>query len=386
MSLLSPKNSIWLAGFRPFFLLACVLGVVIPGLWGLIFSGNVSLPPGINPMQWHAHEMFYGFGGAVLIGFLLTASKNWVNVRGIHGAALMGLVCLWISERGLIFYSSSDGYLIKHVGLSLFPMASGTYIAWTLIRHRKVDTFKDNYFFLFLLAMFVLSKNLLLSEAYYQEGIAMSLGIFRLAFAVMFERTMPQFMKSTEGVILYRNIFLDYAIKILIAIGVFQSFFPIEISALTLVMASTLMFARWLMWRPPLGFSKFGNGVMYLGYLGLAIHLIFEGLKLAGIWSFGAYSIHIFTFMCMGIVIPSMLIRISKGHTGRKPEFLLIDKIPIYLILIASVFRLLLPLFIRSFYSSWILVSGLLWSSAYLVLIFRIAPFLLNARIDGKTH
>ena len=92
--------------------------------------------------------MLYGFGGAVLIGFLLTASKNWVNVRGIHGAALMGLVGLWISERGLIFYSFGDGYLIKHLVLSLFPMASGAYIAWTLIRHCKVDTFKDNYFFL----------------------------------------------------------------------------------------------------------------------------------------------------------------------------------------------------------------------------------------------
>ncbi|HND84747.1 MAG TPA: NnrS family protein, partial [Pseudobdellovibrionaceae bacterium] len=173
---MSPKHSIWLAGFRPFFLLASIMGMLMPGLWGLTFSGKITMPAGINPMQWHAHEMLYGFGAAVLIGFLLTASKNWVNVRGIHGAALMGLAGLWTFERGLIFYSSGDSYLIKHLGLSLFLAASGIYIAWTLIKYNKGDTFKDNYFFLFLLAMIVLSKNLLLSEIYYQHGIAMSLG------------------------------------------------------------------------------------------------------------------------------------------------------------------------------------------------------------------
>jgi uncharacterized protein involved in response to NO len=29
--------------------------------------------------------MFFGFGWAVLGGFLLTASKNWVKIRGYHG-------------------------------------------------------------------------------------------------------------------------------------------------------------------------------------------------------------------------------------------------------------------------------------------------------------
>ncbi|MFZ5462249.1 MAG: NnrS family protein [Pseudomonadota bacterium] len=42
-------------------------------------------------VQWHAREMFFGFGWAVMGGFLLTATKNWVRVRGYHGPPLVFL-------------------------------------------------------------------------------------------------------------------------------------------------------------------------------------------------------------------------------------------------------------------------------------------------------
>ena len=78
---LSHRHSLWLAGFRPFFTLTIFMGLVMPSIWGLVFSGKLTLPLGLTAMQWHAHEMLFGFAGSVLIGFLLTASKNWVNVR-----------------------------------------------------------------------------------------------------------------------------------------------------------------------------------------------------------------------------------------------------------------------------------------------------------------
>ena len=94
------KHPLWLVGFRPFFTLACLSGLSLPILWALIFSGTVPAPTtSFSPFQWHAHEMFFGFGWAVLGGFLLTASKNWVNIRGYHGSALIFLVCAWLIER-----------------------------------------------------------------------------------------------------------------------------------------------------------------------------------------------------------------------------------------------------------------------------------------------
>ncbi len=103
LRILSPRHPLWRAGFRPFFTLAIFMGFLMPVIWGLVFSGRLALPLGINSIQWHAHEMFFGFAGSVLIGFLLTASKNWVKVRGIHGVSLMILVGLWVFERVFVY-------------------------------------------------------------------------------------------------------------------------------------------------------------------------------------------------------------------------------------------------------------------------------------------
>lgn len=382
----SPDHSLWLAGFRPFFILAIFMGFLMPAIWGLIFSAKLALPFGVNPIQWHAHEMLFGFGGSVLIGFLLTASKNWVKVRGIHGVNLMILAGLWVFERVFIYYASGFGLIFKHLGVSLFFAASGLYIISTLLRNRRNDSFHDNYFFVVLLGLILVAKNLLISESYYQYGITMTVGLFRLAFVVMFERTIPQFMKNTEGQDLYRNKILDVSIKVSVLISVFQSFFHPIVASGILMIAGSLLFLRWILWRPDIGFKKFGNAMMYAGYFGLVMHFIFAVLQVSEIWSVGTIALHIFTLLCLGIVIPSMLVRISQGHTGRKPQFFVSDKMAISFIFISAFFRLLLPLILPSGYSTWVMTAGFLWSSAFLILGIRLVPFLLQARIDGKEH
>ncbi len=383
---LSPRHPLWSAGFRPFFTLAIFMGFLMPAIWGLVFSGRLALPIGINPIQWHAHEMFFGFAGSVLIGFLLTASKNWVKVRGINGGNLMFLVGLWVFERVFIYYASGCGLILKHLGMSLFFAASGLYIISTLLKHRRNDSFSDNYFFVVLLSLILVAKNLLISESYYPYGISMTVGLFRLAFVVMFERTIPQFMKNTEGQVLYRNKILDFSIKASVLLSVFQNFFPPLIAAGILMFAGSLLLLRWILWRPDIGFKKFGNAMMYAGYLGLVIHFVFSVLQIAEIWSVGTIALHIFTLLCLGIVIPSMLVRISQGHTGRPPQFFVSDKIAISFIFSAAFIRLLLPLILPAEYSTWVMTAGLFWSGAYLILGIRLVPFLFQARIDGKEH
>lgn len=383
---LSPRHPLWLAGFRPFFALAILAGFLMPAAWGLVFSGRLKLPLGINPIQWHAHEMFFGFAGAVLIGFLLTASKNWVNVRGIHGVSLMILAGFWVFERVFVYYTPDSGLLFKHLGLSLFFAASGLYIINTLLKHRRTDSFNDNYFFIVLLVLILVAKNLLISESYYSYGITMTVGLFRLAFVVMFERTITQFMKNTEGRVLYRNKFLDFSIKASVLLSVFQHYFSPPIAATILMLAGGLLFLRWILWRPDIGLKKFGNATMYVGYLGLVLHFIFSVLQIAEIWSAGTIALHIFTLLCLGIVVPSMLIRISQGHTGRKPQFFVAAKIAILLIFISALVRLLLPLISPAEYSTWVMMAGLLWSGAFLIIGIKLMPFLFQARIDGKEH
>jgi uncharacterized protein involved in response to NO len=66
-------------GFRPFFLFGALqAGVMIP-LWLAVFAGEISLPTAFAPLDWHVHEMLFGYVGAVIAGFLLTAVPNWTG-------------------------------------------------------------------------------------------------------------------------------------------------------------------------------------------------------------------------------------------------------------------------------------------------------------------
>jgi uncharacterized protein involved in response to NO len=59
------KHPVWLVGFRPFFILSCLSGLILPVIWALMFAGALGLPHGrYSIVQWHAHEMFFGFGWA----------------------------------------------------------------------------------------------------------------------------------------------------------------------------------------------------------------------------------------------------------------------------------------------------------------------------------
>lgn len=89
-------------GFRPFFLGASLFGLLSLLLWGALLSGQVPLTPHANPLWWHGHEMLFGFTGAVIAGFLLTAVQNWTGVPGIRGWPLLLLWCLWLAPRLLL--------------------------------------------------------------------------------------------------------------------------------------------------------------------------------------------------------------------------------------------------------------------------------------------
>lgn len=382
------KHPFFLAGFRPFFLLAILAGVILPVLWAAIFSGYISIPSeGLGAVQWHAHEMLFGFGWAVLGGFLLTSSKNWVGVRGIHGGTLALAALLWIGERLGIYFYSYLPELLRWASVNLFIVYVSGYILWTLFYYRKKDSFPDNFIFMIVLPLFIIAKNLTVSTDWYFVGWTMTMGLFRVAFVVMFERTITQFMKNSMGLHLLRNFYLDSAIKLFAILSVFEAFYSENISAIILGLTAVLLGVRFIIWKPLKGFSNFGIGLSYLGYLGLTLHFFFEALKLAGLFnSVGSLSVHIFTFLCMGIVIPAMIIRIAQGHTGRKLLFTRIDRIAILSIGIGAFFRLIASQLWPQHYSLWIDIAALSWAICFLLIGFRLIPFLFKARLDGREH
>ena len=100
----SAVGALFAAGFRPLFACGLIAGLLFPAIWSAALLGILSLPERLAtaPAAWHAHEMLFGFGGALLGGFLLTASKNWVGIRGYHGLPLFLLVLAWLLGRMLM--------------------------------------------------------------------------------------------------------------------------------------------------------------------------------------------------------------------------------------------------------------------------------------------
>lgn len=86
-------------GFRPFFLLAGLWApaVLVLSLW--MMWGDAHLPVAWAPVDWHIHEMLFGYLAAAIAGFVLTAVPNWTGRLPVNGWPLAGLVVLWIAGR-----------------------------------------------------------------------------------------------------------------------------------------------------------------------------------------------------------------------------------------------------------------------------------------------
>jgi uncharacterized protein involved in response to NO len=96
-------------GFRPFFLGGALWAALAVLLWLPLYFGEFLLPTALRPLDWHVHEMIYGYVAAVIAGFLLTAIPNWTGRLPVNGGPLAALAALWLAGRLAILVSESIG-------------------------------------------------------------------------------------------------------------------------------------------------------------------------------------------------------------------------------------------------------------------------------------
>ncbi|MCY7339028.1 MAG: NnrS family protein, partial [Sphingomonas bacterium] len=99
-------------GYRPFFTSGALWALVALILWLCALSGTFTLPTHFDPLAWHRHEMLFGFVGAVIAGFLLTAIPNWTGRLPIAGGPLALLFGLWLAARAAVLFSTQVGPLM----------------------------------------------------------------------------------------------------------------------------------------------------------------------------------------------------------------------------------------------------------------------------------
>ena len=94
-------------GFRPFFLLGAIWAASVVALWLPLLGGAFSIPTAFSPLEWHVHELVYGYVPSIVAGFLLTAVPNWTGRLPVTGGPLLALVATWAA--GAILASARIG-------------------------------------------------------------------------------------------------------------------------------------------------------------------------------------------------------------------------------------------------------------------------------------
>lgn len=72
--------------------------------WVAAVTGMIEIGGGYGAIAWHAHEMLFGFGSAIVAGFLLTAVPNWTGRLPVSGRPLGGLFALWCAGRLILMW------------------------------------------------------------------------------------------------------------------------------------------------------------------------------------------------------------------------------------------------------------------------------------------
>ncbi|MBO0497116.1 NnrS family protein, partial [Pseudomonas sp. Marseille-Q1929] len=306
--------------FRPFFLGACLLAALAIPLWLLALGGMTGgWQPAGGWLAWHRHELLFGFGVAIIAGFLLTAVQTWTGRPGLSGAPLAALVVVWLAARvaGLL-----DLPLALRVLLELsFPLAVAGVMGWTLWKVRQTR----NYPIVLVLVLLAGVDGLSLVDAGLQrQAVLAGLWLVAAMMGLIGGRVIPFFTQRGLGrvEVVKPWPWLDYLLlggSVLVALfyasGV--ALFPqLWLGALFVVLGlgHLLRLVRWHdrgLWRVPLLWS------LHLAYAWLALACL--GMAL---WHFGvllnpSLAVHALTVGGMGGLILAMIARVSLGHTGR---------------------------------------------------------------------
>ncbi|HBN49348.1 MAG TPA: NnrS family protein, partial [Thalassospira sp.] len=122
----------WSGAFRPMFLFAGLIAVVAVVWWVAGMAHGVPTPSLGTPSLWHGHEMIFGFGGAAIGGFLLTAIANWTGRPAVAGGLLMVLAACWLIARLAIGFGEALPPALTIIG------GLGYFIALIVIAGREL--------------------------------------------------------------------------------------------------------------------------------------------------------------------------------------------------------------------------------------------------------
>ena len=376
--------ALWNLGFRPFYLLASAFAAVSIAVWVLQYSGAIAGGLVRGP-AYHAHEMLFGYAIAVIVGFLLTAVRNWTQRETPAGGVLAAIALLWVAGRVLMLtpYPMAAGIVN-----ALFPLAGAIAIAVPLFASGN----KRNYFFIALLAgasvaIFVLHLSSMGTIALPpRASLQAGLDIVLFVVAVVAGRVIPMFTNNgVPGAGASRKAWLETAslaaILAVLALDVARG--GGAVLAGVAVIAAALHLGRLCLWHPWRTLRTPLVWVLHAAYAWIPIHLVLRAGAELG-WIAAPLATHALTIGVIGGMTIGMMTRTARGHTGRPLVADGAEVIAYWLVQLAAIVRVMLPLAVPVAYFWAVVASGVLWSLAFALYFVRYWPILTGPRIDGK--
>ncbi|KAA0108231.1 NnrS family protein [Methylobacterium sp. P1-11] len=310
-------------GFRPFFLLGALYAGLSILAWLPMFAGELTLPTAFALRDWHVHEMLYGFAGAVVAGFLLTAVPNWTGRLPLQGRPLLLLVAAWLAGRFAVALSAELGWLpaaILDVSfLSLLTAALGReVIAGRNWRNLKV---------LGVLTAMLLGNAVFHIEAHLsgtaEYGIRVGIAATLTMVMLIGGRIIPSFTRNWLAALGPGRMPVPYgrfdAVSMMIAVAALLAWVVAPADSATgagLLIAGLSQAARLARWA---GYRTWQNPLVFI--LHVAFAFVPLGFVLVGLSALSdisaAAGIHAWTAGAVGVMTLAVMSRASLGHTGR---------------------------------------------------------------------
>lgn len=374
-------------GYKPFFFFGSLYSGFSVVLWLPLFYGELELASEFAVVDWHIHEMFFGFLAAVITGFLFTAVPNWTGRMPIQGWPLLTLVLIWVAGRIAVTFSTHIGWVVAMSIDLLFIASILIALANEIISGKN---WRNLMVLLPLVLLFAANVGFHL-EAHY-SGISdisrrLAMAAVILLIMIIGGRIIPSFtrnwlVRENPGrlpITFQRFDFITIAFSA-IALVVWIIFGTRDITAVLMATAAFLQTIRLFRWAGDRTLREPLVTVLHVSYLFIPIGfslIAFNGFApnlvtpLAGIHALGIGAV--------GGMTLSVMLRATLGHSGKALTTGIMAKAILASVFLAAICRIIAE-FDESNFDLLLHFSAVAWFFAFAGFGLSFAPLFLKQK------
>lgn len=374
-------------GFRSFFLFAGIWAAIAMLVWVVFLATGTTIPSRMAGVDWHMHEMLFGYSSAVIAGFLLTAVPNWTGRMPIIGWPTAMLSGLWVLGRVAIFFSSLLPTLVAPILDSSFLLIFAAVISREVISGKNWRNLKVLGFVILLaIANIVFHIEALQGLAYEGYGVRMGVGFLLLLTIVIGGRVIPSFSRNwmvRNGKSRLPVPFNDYDKGTLIITAVVLLWWMVlptgNLLRVLMLATGALHFVRLWRWAGWQALAEPLVVILHVGYFFVPLGFVMLGLgELLPGWIEGRIP-HAWMVGAVGVITLAMMTRASLGHSGR-PLIATRGIVWIYILITSTVFLRIAAEMLPS--EMWLLhLTATTWIAGYGLFAIVYFPILTKPRV-----